>query len=509
MRRWLMSTNHKDISMLYFLISVWGGLLGFSLSGLIRLELSVGGCWLGSEALYNMIVTSHAILMVFFLVMPLFMGGLGNLLTPLMMGVSDMAFPRLNNISVLMVYLSLGLYMFSMLKEGLSPGWTFYPPLSSSVFSPDVSVDISIFSLHLLGVSSILNSINILSTVYMGLSSNSMSLEMTPLFVWSLSVTSVLVVITIPVLAAALAMLLLDRSLNSSFFDPAGAGGLVLYQHLFWFFGHPEVYILLLPGFGVISHVVLSHSGKIEPFGYMGMVYALVSIGVLGMVVWAHHMFTVGLDMDTRAYFTAASMVIAIPTGIKIFSWVATLFGSSGKLDSGIYWVVGFIFMFIIGGVTGVMLASSSLDVILHDTYFVVAHFHYVLSMGVVFSMYLSLSFWLGYILGVSVEEKWLKIHFLLTFVSVNLIFAPQFILGFMNMPRRYVDFPDAVEVFNMMSSLGFFMSFISVVLYLILVVKAIFFGVYLSCGLAVQSVMENIKWNEEFHSLESTLVVY
>nr|AHB82302.1 cytochrome c oxidase subunit I [Hebesoma violentum] len=508
MRRWFMSVNHKDISMMYFLVSVWGGLVGFGLSGLIRVELSVSGSWLGSEALYNLLVTSHAVMMVFFLVMPLFMGGLGNLLTPMMMGLSDMVFPRLNNMSVLMVYASLGMFCFSMTQSGPQAGWTYYPPLSGGVFMGDSSVDLSILSLHVLGVSSILNSLNILSSVLFSWSEGLVYLEQISLMVWSLCVTSVLVVVTVPVLAAALAMLLLDRSTNSSFFDPSGSGGLILYQHLFWFFGHPEVYILILPGFGVVSHVVVAYSGKFEVFGYMGMVYALVSIGLLGLVVWAHHMFTVGLDVDTRAYFTAASMTIAIPTGIKIFSWVATMFGVSNKTDSAILWVSGFIFMFVIGGVTGIMLASSSLDVVLHDTYFVVAHFHYVLSMGVVFSLYLALGYWSYLLWGVFLKDWLMKVHFLLTFVSVNLIFGAQFLLGMLNMPRRYVDFPDGMEFFNAVSSFGYMLSFISVILYLGLVGVALMSGSFSSNMSVGLGSLEAGSFSEEFHKPSEALVV-
>lgn len=392
-----MSTNHKDIALVYMCLSLWGGLIGLGLSGVIRMELSVSGRWVGSERLYNMVVTSHAIIMVFFLVMPIFMGAFGNILVPLMVGVKDIVFPRLNNLRVLIVGVSMLLFVSRIIQSGPEAGWTYYPPLSGLVFSSSSRMDLRVFSLHLLGFSSIFNSINILATVVYALNLGRIELERLPLFVWSLGVTRILVIVRVPVLAAALAILLLDRNTGTTYFDPTGSGSLVLYQHMFWFFGHPEVYILILPGFGVVSHVVVSYSGKFEVFGYMGMVYALVRIGLLGLVVWAHHMFTVGLDLDTRAYFTAASITIAIPTGIKIFSWVARIYGSGYTVRSSVAWVVGFIFMFVVGGLTGVMLASSSLDVVLHDTYFVVAHFHYVLRMGVVFSMYLALNHWGSY----------------------------------------------------------------------------------------------------------------
>nr|YP_010258313.1 cytochrome c oxidase subunit I [Pomphorhynchus bulbocolli]AFJ54185.1 cytochrome c oxidase subunit I [Pomphorhynchus bulbocolli] len=466
MLRWLMSVNHKDIGLMYVLVGVWGGLMGFSMSLLIRLELGSGGVWMGSEAVYNVLVTSHAVMMVFFLVMPVFMGGFGNWLTPVMLGLSDMALPRLNNLSLILLMVSLGVVSVSLLLGGGGAGWTMYPPLMLSDFSSGISVDLMILSLHLVGLSSILGSINILITWVAG-SSVVYSVEQIPLFVWALVITAGLVVLTVPVLAAALTMLLMDRNLGSSFFDPCGGGSPILYQHLFWFFGHPEVYILILPGFGIISHVVGAMGGKFEVFGYLGMVYALLSIGALGSLVWAHHMFTVGLGIDTRAYFSAASMTIAVPTGIKVFSWLASMYGLDMPLTSAGLWVLGFILMFTIGGLTGVMLANSSLDTVFHDTYFVVAHFHYVLSMGVVFSLFLGLNVWLPMFLGVSFSELWLKVHFYLVFVGVNVTFLSQFVLGFMGMPRRYVDFPESYEWWNMLSSVGSSLSLVSVMVYI------------------------------------------
>nr|AFJ14676.1 cytochrome c oxidase subunit I [Pomphorhynchus laevis] len=465
MLRWLMSVNHKDIGLMYVLVGVWGGLMGFSMSLLIRLELGSGGVWMGSEAVYNVLVTSHAVMMVFFLVMPVFMGGFGNWLMPVMLGLSDMALPRLNNLSLILLLASLGIMGVSLLLGGGGAGWTMYPPLMLGDYSSGVAVDLMILSLHVVGLSSILGSINILITWVAG-SSVVYSVEQAPLFVWALVTTAGLVVLTVPVLAAALTMLLMDRNLNSSFFDPCGGGSPILYQHLFWFFGHPEVYILILPGFGLVSHAVSSLGGKFEVFGYLGMVYALLSIGALGCLVWAHHMFTVGLDIDTRAYFSAASMTIAVPTGIKVFSWLASMYGLNTPLNSTGMWVLGFILMFVIGGLTGVMLANSSLDTVFHDTYFVVAHFHYVLSMGVVFSLFLGLNIWLPLFLGVGLSELWLKAHFMLVFFGVNLTFIPQFILGFMGMPRRYVDFPESYEWWNVLSSLGSILSLLGVIVY-------------------------------------------
>nr|YP_010269809.1 cytochrome c oxidase subunit I [Pomphorhynchus laevis]AFI44243.1 cytochrome c oxidase subunit 1 [Pomphorhynchus laevis] len=451
MLRWLMSVNHKDIGLMYILVGVWGGLMGFSMSLLIRLELGSGGVWMGSEAIYNVLVTSHAVMMVFFLVMPVFMGGM-------------YALPRLNNLSLILLLASLSIMGVSLLLGGGGAGWTMYPPLMLSDYSSGVAVDLMILGLHVVGLSSILGSINILVTWVAG-SSVVYSVEQALLFVWATVTTAGLVVLTVPVLAAALTMLLMDRNLNSSFFDPCGGGSPILYQHLFWFFGHPEVYILILPGFGLVSHAVSSLGGKFEVFGYLGMVYALLSIGALGCLVWAHHMFTVGLDIDTRAYFSAASMTIAVPTGIKVFSWLASMYGLNTPLNSTGMWVLGFL-MFVIGGLTGVMLANSSLDTVFHDTYFVVAHFHYVLSMGVVFSLFLGLNIWLPLFLGVSFSELWLKVHFILVFVGVNMTFIPQFVLGFMGMPRRYVDFPESYEWWNVLSSMGSGLSLLGVILY-------------------------------------------
>ena len=513
--RWFMSTNHKDIGTLYLIFAIGAGIIGGAISGLMRLELAHPGIqYLGAIAsflgeanpsfdsqlhLWNVLITAHGLIMVFFMVMPALIGGFGNWFVPLMIGAPDMAFPRMNNISFWMTVAGFCSLMISAFVPGDSTGngagigWTAYAPLST-YGAQGPATDFAIFSLHLAGAASIMGAINFITTIF-NMRAPGMTLHKMPLFVWSVLVTAFLLLLALPVLAAAITMLITDRNFNTTFFDYKGGGDPVLFQHLFWFFGHPEVYIMILPGFGIISQIVSTFSKK-PVFGYLGMAYAMVAIGVFGFVVWAHHMYTTGMSLDTKMYFTLATMVIAVPTGIKIFSWIATMWGGSIEFKSPLVWAMGFIFLFTVGGVTGVYLANGGIDDVVQDTYFVVAHFHYVLSLGAVTSLFAGFYYWFPKMSGKMHSEFLSHLHFWVFFIGVNLIFFPQHFLGYQGMPRRYPDYAPAFEYWNTVSSYG----------YLVMASSMVIFFINVAWSLAKGKPAPDNYWGEGATTLEWTL---
>lgn len=514
--RWFMSTNHKDIGILYLFVAGLTGLLSVLFTVFMRLELMEPGvqhmCMEGTRLiadaaqtctpnghLWNVSITAHGVLMMFFVVIPALFGGFGNYFMPLQIGAPDMAFPRMNNLSFWLYFAGTSLAVASVFSPGgndqmgAGVGWVLYPPLSTS--EGGYAMDLAIFAVHLSGASSILGAINIITT-FLNMRAPGMTMHKVPLFAWSVFVTAWLILLSLPVLAGAITMLLTDRNFGTTFFQPSGGGDPILYQHILWFFGHPEVYIVIVPGFGIASQVIATFSRK-PIFGYLPMVYAMVGIGVLGFVVWAHHMYTVGMSLTQQAYFMTATMVIAVPTGIKIFSWIATMWGGSIEFKTPMLFALGFLFLFTVGGVTGIVLSQAGVDRAYHDTYYVVAHFHYTMSLGAASCIFAGIYFWFGKMSGKHYPEWAGKLHFAMFFIGANLTFFPQHFLGRQGMPRRYIDYPEAFAYWNKISSMGAFLAFASLVFFIGIVFYSLFFG---------RKVTENNYWNEYADTLEWTL---
>ena len=504
--RWFMSVNHKDIGILYIFVASALGIISVIFTMYMRLELMDPGVQYMLDEngdpnghLWNVLITGHGILMMFFVVIPLLFGGFGNYFMPLMIGAPDMAFPRMNNLSFWMFFAGATLAVMSVFMPGgngqlgSGVGWVLYAPLSTN--EQGWSMDLAIFAVHLSGASSILGAINMITT-FLNMRAPGMTLFKVPLFAWSIMVTAMLILLALPVLAGAITMLLTDRNFGTAFFDAANGGDPVLYQHILWFFGHPEVYIIIVPAFGIISHVISTFSKK-PIFGYLGMVWAMIGIGVLGFVVWAHHMYTVGMSANAQAYFMLATMVIAVPTGIKVFSWIATMWGGSIEFKTPMLWAFGFLFLFTVGGVTGIILSQAAVDRAYHDTYYVVAHFHYVMSLGAVFGIFAGIYYWIGKMSGRQYPEWAGKVHFWTMFIGTNITFFPQHFLGRQGMPRRYIDYPEQFSLWNEVSSWGAFMSGASLLFFLGVVWYTLTRG---------EKIEENAYWGEHAETLEWTL---